>query len=90
MSQKELFQLSIQNQANYINFNKTDIVITTPTQFDLLSKYNRIKYMNPKFLVIDEADNLLDLNANLSQCIYEFLRENNFSTKMEETQRKVR
>lgn len=54
----------MENQANYLNFKNKDIVITTPSQLETLSDYNRIKNLNPAFIVIDEADYLLELNIN--------------------------
>ena len=89
MTAEELFQLSVQNQANYINFNKTDVVITTPTQLDLLDNYGRIKYMNPKYLVIDEADHLLDGNINHAKALAGFLAKVNFQRDLEKHGKKV-
>lgn len=47
------------NFSNYVNFEHMDIVISTAHQIDTMIKSNRIKKLNPKYLVIDEADNLL-------------------------------
>ena len=90
MSTEELFKLSIQNQANYVNFHKTDIVITTPTQFNLLHNYGRIKNLNPKFLVIDEADNLFDQNVNHKKSLEDFLLQINFRKNLQENGKKVK
>lgn len=84
-----MFKLSIQNQANYMNFEKTDVIITTPTQFDLLNNYGRIKNLNPKFLIIDEADNLLDSNVNHVKALNNFLALVNFQSKLKESERHV-
>lgn len=89
LSQEELFKLSVQNQANFVNFNKTDVVITTPAQFQLLNNYGRIKNLNPKYLVIDEADSLLDSNVNQAKAMAAFLSKVDFQQDLEAVGKKV-
>ena len=79
----------MQNQANYANFQKTDVLITTPVQFELLNSYGRIRHLNPKYLVVDEADSLLDSNVNQMKALAAFLQSFDFQRGMAETGRKV-
>jgi ATP-dependent RNA helicase DDX41 len=51
--------VAAENLSNYVNFDNMDIVISTPEQMDSLVKFDQIKQLNPKYLVIDEADHLL-------------------------------
>ena len=51
--------LSEEALANYVDFKKMDMIITTPGQLETLIFAKRIKRLNLKFLIIDEADNLL-------------------------------
>ena len=84
-SEQDLFQQAVTNQANYINFTKTDIVITTPCQFEMLNQYGRIKHFNPRFIVIDEADCLLDSSANFARFMMPFLAERKLNQNGNET-----
>jgi hypothetical protein len=89
VSEEELFKLSTLNMTNYLNFSKVDIAITTPTQLDMLSKYSRIKNLNPKYIVIDEADYLLEGNINHSKALRTFLIQMNYKSQEFKTNRKV-
>ena len=82
--------MSVQNQANYVNFHKTDVVITTPVQFELLNSYGRLKYINPKYLVVDEVDCLLDANVNQMKALSQLLNQFDFQKGLDRTGRKVR
>ena len=77
------------NVTNYLNFQKNDIVITTPTQFDMQDKHSRIKNLNPKFIIIDEADFLLDSNINFSKALASFLSNLNYRSDEFKNTRKV-
>lgn len=81
--------MSIQNQSNYVNFHKTDVVITTPTQFELLNSYGRLKHLNPKYLVVDEADTLLDSNVNQMKAFAQFMSQFDFQRNLEKSGRRV-
>lgn len=54
--------LSMENVVNGVNWNKVDVLITTPGQMNIIYNYKdkRDPYeINPKYIVIDEADLLL-------------------------------
>lgn len=53
------------NLSNYLDFRKTDIVIATPGQLSDLLSLRKVQRMNPKYLIIDEADQLLTDTSNL-------------------------
>lgn len=72
-NEKNLCEDALNSSKNYVDFNKTDIVVSTPTQLDLLISYKRIKNMNPYFLVVDEADVLLDKDQNHKKAIRNIL-----------------
>lgn len=75
--------------TNYLNFQKVDVVITTPTQLDMLTKYNRVKYLNPKYIIIDEADYLLEGNINHSKALGQFLFNLDYKSDKFRQERKV-
>lgn len=52
-------EISNRSLANYVDFDKMDVVISTPVQLERLLEAKRIKRLNPKFIVIDEADHLM-------------------------------
>jgi superfamily II DNA/RNA helicase len=54
--QEELSNSSI---ANYVDFKKMDVVISTPSQLETLIEAKRIRRLNPKYIIIDEADLLM-------------------------------
>lgn len=61
------YDVATENLSNYLNFDDMDIVISTPQQIDTLIRSNKIKSLNPKYVVIDEADNLMTESTNLQQ-----------------------
>jgi len=75
--------------ANYINFNQTDVVITTPSQFDLLNSHKRIKNLNPKYIVIDEADSMLEVSTNHGKALQMFFNDIGVKPKAPQTHRHV-
>ena len=89
MPEEELYKMSILNQTNYLNFQKIDIVVTTPTQLDLLDRHARVKHFVPRFVVIDEADSLLEGNVNHSKALTAFLAKNDPRSKDFRQSRKV-
>ena len=58
LSDERDFNESSNHLSNYINFKKTDILITTPSQFQTTDQFNMVKNFNPRVIVIDEADSL--------------------------------
>lgn len=75
--------------TNYLNFQKVDVVITTPTQLDMLTQYKRVKHLNPKYIVIDEADYLLEGNVNHSKALGQFLINLDYKSEKFKNERKV-
>ena len=84
-----MFRMSMSSMANYINFNQTDVVITTPAQFDMLNSHRRIKNLNPKYVVVDEADSMLEVNTNHGKALQSFFNEIGVKPKAPQTARRV-
>ena len=58
------------NLVSSSNWNKTDILISTPQllyNIIMMGKH-RQPAVQPKFIIIDEADLLLEIDKNLSYC----------------------
>ena len=64
MSDEEIFDLTNMHLANYVNFEKIDILITTPQQFETIDEFRWIKNLKPKFVVVDEADEIFAKRAS--------------------------
>lgn len=58
-------ELSNESLANYVDFKKMDVVISTPAQLLTLIEARRIQRLNPKYIVIDEADLLMTDQSNI-------------------------
>ena len=71
LSDEKDFNLSSKHLSNYVNFEKTDIVITTPQQFMTSFDFKMIKNFNPKYVVIDEADFLFKNQKKSMQFLFQ-------------------
>lgn len=59
---------------SFIDFSQSDVIVSTPSQIDLLYNYERIKSDVLDYLVIDEADVLLDKNQNHKKAVNSILK----------------
>ena len=44
---------------SYLDWNKVDILISTPTQLDIMMKVQKSSTLDPKFVILDEFDTML-------------------------------
>lgn len=63
MSQEQVLELSNKNLQNFVNFQKVDVVISTPQQMEVVQEHKRVKNLKPRFVVVDEADELFSKRA---------------------------
>jgi superfamily II DNA/RNA helicase len=75
-----------------VNWTKTDILIATPQMFyNVMTQiiHNKSNPINPQFIVIDEADLLLEIDQNVAkymQNIIDLIRKDKNAVKNAKTQ----
>jgi hypothetical protein len=75
-----------------VNWAKTDILIATPQMFyNVMTQiiHNKSNPINPQFIVIDEADLLLEIDQNVAkymQNIIDLIRKDKNAVKNAKTQ----